>query len=89
MKIERLTAEQEAILPKFRAEWLQWGINTDRADRAKAEASVWNPGDGFFPGDYEYTMFSTMRMAELTELYHQGNDVGGPARHPQVHRRQG
>ena len=39
-KIEKLTAEQAALLPQFRAQWLQWGINTDRADRAKAEAAV-------------------------------------------------
>ncbi len=35
-----LTNEQLAILPKFRAEWLQWGICTERADRQKAETSI-------------------------------------------------
>ncbi len=39
-RIERLTPEQEAILPKVRDEWLRIGLSTERADRPAAEAGV-------------------------------------------------
>lgn len=38
-KINRLTAEQEAWLPKFRAEYLAHGLSTEPADRPRAEAA--------------------------------------------------
>ena len=39
-KIEKLTPEQEALLPRFRAEWHAIGTSTARADRTKAEAAI-------------------------------------------------
>ena len=45
--------------------------------RATDEATSWSPRDDLSPGDAEYDMLWTMRMAELTIMYHQGNDVGG------------
>jgi hypothetical protein len=39
-KINELTPEQAAILPRFRDEWLHWGICTERADRPRAEAAI-------------------------------------------------
>jgi hypothetical protein len=40
VKLERLTSEQEALLPVVRDEWLAHGLSTEPADRAKAEAGV-------------------------------------------------
>ena len=40
VRLEQLTAQQEALLPVIRDEWLRVGICTDRADRAAAEAGV-------------------------------------------------
>lgn len=39
-KIERLTPAQAERLTSFRREWFEIGTNTDRADRAKAEAAI-------------------------------------------------
>ena len=39
-KIEKLTPEQETLLPQFRSEWFTWGVSTERADRQKAEAAI-------------------------------------------------
>ena len=40
MKIEQLTPEQQALLPKFRSAWFAYGVSTARADRAKAESAI-------------------------------------------------
>jgi hypothetical protein len=39
-RIEKLTDEQQAKLVPYRDEWLGVGLNTERADRAKAEAAI-------------------------------------------------
>ncbi|MFJ9562339.1 tetratricopeptide repeat protein [Streptomyces fuscichromogenes] len=39
-RLEQLTAQQEALLPVVREEWLGIGLCTQRADRAAAEAGV-------------------------------------------------
>ncbi len=39
-KIERMTPEQEAELPRFRAKWLAIGSSTEPADRPRAEAAI-------------------------------------------------
>lgn len=39
-KLDRLTAEQEALLWEFHAEWLHLGMSTEPADRPRAEAAV-------------------------------------------------
>jgi hypothetical protein len=39
-KIEKLTAEQEALLPVIRDEWLSHGLSTQPANRAEAERGV-------------------------------------------------
>ena len=39
-KIEKLTPEQEAELPKFRDLWFRYGISTERADRPTAEKAI-------------------------------------------------
>jgi hypothetical protein len=38
-KIEKLTADQEALLPVFRAEYLKRGTSCEPADRQRAEAA--------------------------------------------------
>ena len=40
MRIEKLTKEQEALLPQFRDEWLAVGLSTQPADREKAVAAA-------------------------------------------------
>jgi hypothetical protein len=40
MKIEKLTAEQEALLPVVRDKWLASGLSTQPANRAEAERGV-------------------------------------------------
>lgn len=40
MRIEKLTAEQEALFPAIREEWLAIGLSTELADRPRAEAAV-------------------------------------------------
>ena len=39
-KIQSLTEEQKLLLPKFRKEWHDVGICTDRADRVKAQLAI-------------------------------------------------
>jgi hypothetical protein len=39
-KIERLTAEQEAYLPRFREQWLDRGVATGPCDRDRTETAV-------------------------------------------------
>ena len=39
-KIEKLTAEQELLLPRFREEWFKIGCSTGRADRPRAQAAI-------------------------------------------------
>lgn len=39
-RIDELTPEQEAMLPKIRDEWIAWGLCTDRAVRNEAEFYV-------------------------------------------------
>jgi len=40
MRLDKLTPDQEALLPVIRDEWLAVGLSTERADRARAEAGV-------------------------------------------------
>ena len=40
MRIERLTPDQEALLPVVRDEWLAHGLSTERANRPEAERGV-------------------------------------------------
>lgn len=39
-KIDKLTPEQEKLLPVYRDEWLAVGLNTQPADRPRAEKGV-------------------------------------------------
>jgi hypothetical protein len=39
-RIAHLTAQQEALLPGIREEWLAIGLSTEPADRARAEAGI-------------------------------------------------
>jgi len=39
-KIEKLTAEQEALIPVYREKWRQIALSTERLDRAKAESVI-------------------------------------------------
>jgi hypothetical protein len=39
-KLERLTREEEELLPRFRDEWLQRGLCTEPADRAEVERGM-------------------------------------------------
>jgi len=38
--IEKLTPEQEALIPVYREKWRQIALSTERLDRTKAEASI-------------------------------------------------
>lgn len=40
LMIEKLTEEQEALLPVYRDKWLKVGLSTEKCDRAKAEKWV-------------------------------------------------
>ncbi|MBD0361604.1 MAG: hypothetical protein ICV55_02265, partial [Coleofasciculus sp. C3-bin4] len=39
-KIEKLTPEQEALIPVYREKWRQIALSTERLDRAKAESVI-------------------------------------------------
>ena len=39
-KIERLTSEQEALIPVIRDEWLAHGLSTEPADREEAARGI-------------------------------------------------
>ena len=39
-KIEKLTSEQEALIPVYREKWRQIALSTERLDRAKAESVI-------------------------------------------------
>jgi len=39
-RLDALTPEQEALLPQVRDEWIGYGLSTEPADRAEAEAGV-------------------------------------------------
>jgi hypothetical protein len=39
-KIEKLTEEQEALIPKYREKWLKIGLSTDRIDRERAKGII-------------------------------------------------
>lgn len=38
--IDKLTPEQEALIPEYRDKWIGYGLSTEPADRAEAEAGV-------------------------------------------------
>src|SRR5690606_24174963 len=40
LAVERLTSEQEALMPVIRDEWLAHGLSTEPADRDEAERGV-------------------------------------------------
>ena len=49
MTLTKLSAEQEAMIPVVRDEWLGHGLSTEPADRARAVAGWYHPsGKRFF-----------------------------------------
>ncbi len=40
MRIDKLTPEQEALLPVYRDEWIKIGLSTEPADRPRAERAI-------------------------------------------------
>ncbi len=49
-----------------------------KSDRAEKEKRDWRPNGESGPTNFEYAMFRTIRMVELTIKYWTGNEVGGP-----------